>query len=106
MKNSVADRCAPCPVCFPLFPLLVASNLECFCRSLLLRHLFYLLAPRSYVPRSNAGSACAGTFLANHMGTFPETGRWCHIDMAYPVHDGERATGYGVSLLTDLCLTL
>ncbi len=39
-------------------------------------------------------------------GSFPETGRWCHIDMAYPVHDGERATGFGVALLTDLCARL
>ncbi len=30
-------------------------------------------------------------------------GLWCHIDMAYPVHEGERATGWGVSLLFDLC---
>jgi hypothetical protein len=27
-------------------------------------------------------------------------------DMAYPVHEGERATGYGVALLTDLCGSL
>ena len=25
-----------------------------------------------------------------------------HIDMAYPVHSGERATGYGVALLVSL----
>jgi probable aminopeptidase NPEPL1 len=25
-----------------------------------------------------------------------------HIDMAAPVHNGERATGYGVALLTSL----
>jgi hypothetical protein len=33
-------------------------------------------------------------------------GLWCHIDMAYPVHEGERGTGYGVSLLVDIIARL
>ena len=36
---------------------------------------------------------------ASHLGDYINTGRWMHIDMAYPVHNGERATGYGVNLL-------
>ena len=33
-------------------------------------------------------------------------GKWMHIDMAGPVHNGERATGYGVGLLYSLLLLL
>lgn len=29
-------------------------------------------------------------------------GTWMHVDMASPVHNGERATGYGVALLASL----
>ena len=36
-----------------------------------------------------------------HLG-FDYPGTWMHIDMAYPVHSGERATGYGVALLVSL----
>lgn len=51
--------------------------------------------------RSNALASCAGLFIGAHLG-FDYTGKWMHVDMAYPVHCGERATGYGVALLCTL----
>jgi len=51
--------------------------------------------------RSNAQSSCAGLFVGAHLG-FDFPGVWVHIDMASPVHNGERATGYGVALLCTL----
>ncbi|XP_039255640.1 putative aminopeptidase NPEPL1 [Styela clava] len=57
----------------------------------------------SVADRSNAQSSCAGLFIGSHLENgFHFKGSWIHIDMAYPVHSGERATGYGVALL--LCL--
>ncbi|XP_042240197.1 probable aminopeptidase NPEPL1 isoform X1 [Homarus americanus] len=55
----------------------------------------------SMADRSNATSSCAGLFIAAHLG-FDFPGNWIHVDMAYPVHCGERATGYGVALLPTL----
>lgn len=55
----------------------------------------------SVADRNNAQSSCAGLFIAAHIG-FDFPGIWMHVDMADPVHCGERATGYGVALL--LCL--
>ncbi|XP_069113273.1 probable aminopeptidase NPEPL1 [Argopecten irradians] len=55
----------------------------------------------SVADRTNAQVSCAGLFIASHLG-FDYPGIWLHIDMAYPVHSGERATGYGVALLTTL----
>ncbi|CAG9762026.1 unnamed protein product [Ceutorhynchus assimilis] len=55
----------------------------------------------SVADRNNAQASCAGLFIAAHLG-FDFSGTWIHVDMAYPVHVGERATGYGVSLLTTL----
>jgi probable aminopeptidase NPEPL1 len=55
----------------------------------------------SVADRSNAQSSCAGLFIAAHLG-FDYPGIWMHVDMATPVHCGERATGYGVALLTTL----
>ncbi|KAF0715170.1 Aste57867_3532 [Aphanomyces stellatus] len=52
--------------------------------------------------RTNAQVSCAGQFIANHLGEFEETGQWGHIDMAYPVIDNERATGFGVALVQSL----
>lgn len=50
--------------------------------------------------RTNAQSSCAGQFIGNHIDEFLNAGgKWMHIDMAYPVHQGERATGFGVALL-------
>ena len=55
----------------------------------------------SVADRSNAQVSCAGLFIGSHLGfTYP--GMWLHIDMAAPAHNGERATGYGVALLTTL----
>ncbi|KAL5014163.1 hypothetical protein ScPMuIL_008433, partial [Solemya velum] len=55
----------------------------------------------SVADRSNAQASCAGLFIASHIG-FDYSGVWFHIDMAYPVSVGERATGYGVALLSTL----
>ncbi|ETE71194.1 putative aminopeptidase NPEPL1, partial [Ophiophagus hannah] len=51
--------------------------------------------------RDNSPSSCAGLFIASHIG-FDWPGVWVHIDIAAPVHAGERATGYGVALLLSL----
>lgn len=56
----------------------------------------------SVANRSNAQVSCAGQFVGNHLGSFVDTGRWLHIDMAYPAFSGDRATGYGVALLSTL----
>ncbi|XP_060526069.1 probable aminopeptidase NPEPL1 [Cylas formicarius] len=55
----------------------------------------------SVADRYNAQSSCAGLFIASHLG-FDYSGTWIHVDIAYPVHSGERATGYGVALLVTL----
>lgn len=55
----------------------------------------------SVADRSNALSSCAGLFILAHLG-FDYPGTWMHVDMAAPVHCGERATGYGVALLVSL----
>ncbi|XP_055905191.1 probable aminopeptidase NPEPL1 isoform X1 [Eupeodes corollae] len=55
----------------------------------------------SVADRNNAQSSCAGLFVAAHIG-FDFPGVWMHVDMATPVHCGERATGYGVALLLAL----
>ncbi|XP_034486128.1 probable aminopeptidase NPEPL1 [Drosophila innubila] len=55
----------------------------------------------SAADRQNALSSCAGLFVAAHLG-FDYPGVWMHVDMASPVHCGERATGYGVALLLTL----
>uniref|UniRef100_A0A8C5QWG6 Aminopeptidase like 1 n=1 Tax=Leptobrachium leishanense TaxID=445787 RepID=A0A8C5QWG6_9ANUR len=55
----------------------------------------------SVADRENAQSSCAGLFIASHLG-FDWPGVWVHIDIASPVHAGERATGFGVALLLSL----
>ncbi|XP_058058812.1 probable aminopeptidase NPEPL1 [Anopheles bellator] len=55
----------------------------------------------SVMDRGNAQVSCAGLFVGAHLG-FDYGGSWLHIDMASPVHNGERATGYGVALLAGL----
>lgn len=55
----------------------------------------------SVADRNNAQSSCAGLFILSHLG-FEFPGKWLHIDMAAPAHCGERATGYGVALLSVL----
>jgi probable aminopeptidase NPEPL1 len=52
-------------------------------------------------PSSLAQSSCAAQFIANNLDA-DYTGAWVHVDMAAPVHVGDRATGYGVALLVDL----
>lgn len=55
----------------------------------------------SVMDRGNAQVSCAGLFIGAHLG-FDYEGAWMHVDMASPVHNGERATGYGVALLLGL----
>uniref|UniRef100_A0A336ME14 CSON014120 protein n=1 Tax=Culicoides sonorensis TaxID=179676 RepID=A0A336ME14_CULSO len=55
----------------------------------------------SVADRTNAQVSCAGLFIAAHLG-FDYQGVWLHVDMASPVHCGERATGYGPALLCTL----
>jgi len=55
----------------------------------------------SVADRNNGQPSCAGLFIHAHLG-FDWTGVWMHIDMAAPSAVGERATGYGVSLLNSL----
>ncbi len=164
LPGTTAPVCAP----FPLLPLTVLCTLEQlpYCPEFFRKEFNSAIADmkNSVGDRSNSGSSCAGTFISSHMGSFLETGKWCHIgeyrepgplcpplntaprtapplppppcphihahpttvlpgavdrchcvpccivypvpDMAYPVHEGERATGYGVALLTDLCSRL
>ncbi|KAG1963167.1 putative aminopeptidase NPEPL1 [Pimephales promelas] len=51
--------------------------------------------------RENAQSSCAGLFIGSHLG-FDWPGIWVHVDIASPVHAGERATGFGVAMLLSL----
>lgn len=53
-------------------------------------------------PSANAQVSCAGQFVGNHLGDFLHTGKWLHVDIAYPSFYGARATGFGVGLLTTL----
>lgn len=59
----------------------------------------------SVANRSNAQCSCAGLFIGSHLFDDyfkPSPIIWLHIDMAYPVHVGERATGWGPALLLTL----
>ncbi|XP_042161135.1 probable aminopeptidase NPEPL1 [Oncorhynchus tshawytscha] len=51
--------------------------------------------------RKNATSSCAGLFIGSHVG-FDWPGVWVHVDIASPVHAGERTTDFGVTLLMAL----
>uniref|UniRef100_A0A4W3J0M9 Aminopeptidase like 1 n=1 Tax=Callorhinchus milii TaxID=7868 RepID=A0A4W3J0M9_CALMI len=55
----------------------------------------------SVADRDNAQSSCAGLFIGAHIG-FEWPGIWVHVDIASPVHTGERATGFGVAFLLAL----
>ena len=55
----------------------------------------------SVADRNNAQPSCAGLFIFANLG-FEFPGVWMHVDMAAPAYTGERATGYGVSLLNIL----
>lgn len=48
--------------------------------------------------RMNAQSSCAAQFVYSHIDDIDVP--WLHIDLAGPAFRGERATGYGVALLT------
>ncbi|MFT4626196.1 MAG: putative aminopeptidase NPEPL1 [Myxococcota bacterium] len=50
--------------------------------------------------RSNAQASCAAQFIANHLGGYDR--EWLHVDMAGPVMQGGRGTGFGVGLLLTL----
>ena len=50
---------------------------------------------------NNATCSCAGLFIRSHLSA-DYSGAWVHIDMAATVSSGERATGFGVSLLVGL----
>lgn len=61
----------------------------------------------SVADRGNAQCSCAGQFIGNHIEEYLNAGgEWMHIDMAGPVNNGERATGYGVGLLFGLVARL
>lgn len=49
----------------------------------------------------NATCSCAGLFISSHL-SLDYSGAWIHVDMASTVASGERATGFGVSLLVGL----
>jgi len=55
----------------------------------------------SVADRNNGQPSCAGLFINAHLG-FEWAGVWMHVDMAAPSAVGERATGYGVTLLNSL----
>jgi probable aminopeptidase NPEPL1 len=55
----------------------------------------------SVADRNNGQPSCAGLFINANLG-FDWPGVWMHVDMAAPSAVGERATGYGVSLLNCL----
>ncbi|TFJ86193.1 hypothetical protein NSK_002401 [Nannochloropsis salina CCMP1776] len=58
----------------------------------------------SVANRENAQCSCAGQFIGAQISEWlgGKGHGWIHVDMAYPVHNGERATGYGVNLLVGL----
>ncbi len=79
-----------------VFPLL-------YCPELLLKEFASEVADlkNSVKDRSNATCSAAGHFVEAHID--PDfKGAWLHVDMAYPVHQGERATGWGCAFLHDL----
>lgn len=54
-----------------------------------------------YKKADNAPSACAGLFIQSHLDKNFK-GIWIHLDIAAPVTENERATGFGVALLNTL----
>jgi probable aminopeptidase NPEPL1 len=58
----------------------------------------------SVANRSNAQSSCAAQFVYTHLSDAPGATRrrWCHVDLAGPAFPKDRATGYGVALLSEL----
>ncbi|GFT23946.1 probable aminopeptidase NPEPL1 [Nephila pilipes] len=57
---------------------------------------------KNSVSDSSCGAvSCAGLFIGAHIG-FDYEGNWLHIDMAKTSFSGDKATGYGVALLSTL----
>lgn len=58
----------------------------------------------SVANRMNAQTSCAAQFIYEHLSDAPRarTRRWCHIDLAGPAFPKDRATGYGVALISEL----
>jgi probable aminopeptidase NPEPL1 len=58
----------------------------------------------SVANRSNAQSSCAAQFVYSHLSDAPGAARrrWCHVDLAGPAFTNDRATGFGVALLSEL----
>jgi probable aminopeptidase NPEPL1 len=56
----------------------------------------------SVANRLNAQASCAAQFVYAHMEDAPNADqrRWCHVDLAGPAFPRDRATGFGVALLT------
>jgi probable aminopeptidase NPEPL1 len=50
--------------------------------------------------RANAQTSCAGQFIYNHLEDCDV--RWCHIDLAGPSFRSDRATGFGVALMSEM----
>jgi probable aminopeptidase NPEPL1 len=50
--------------------------------------------------RANAQSSCAGQFVYSHIQDLDVP--WLHIDLAGPAQNGQRATGFGVALISEL----
>ena len=55
--------------------------------------------------RLNAQTSCAAQFVFSHLADADHV-RWCHIDLAGPAYPRNRATGYGVALISQVALTL
>jgi leucyl aminopeptidase len=51
--------------------------------------------------REGTPSGNAGLFIFSHID-FAKDVNWIHVDCAYPCSAKDRATGYGVSLITTL----
>lgn len=54
--------------------------------------------------RANAQSSCAAQFLWSHIDSTDV--RWTHVDLAGPAWQGERGTGFGVSLFVNAVRSL
>jgi len=54
--------------------------------------------------RANAQSSAAGLFIYKHLTHSGYTGKWLHVDMAFPSYAplGDFATGWGVGLMSAL----
>lgn len=94
MKNSVADRANAQVSCAAQF---IGNHIESFAEvcSIFPRVAIYL----------DGDDAKIDMFWSLVLALQGE-GKWLHIDMAYPSHKGERATGFGVALLFSLLQVL